>query len=165
MVKKLFETDGFTMYEPPDPESIKDLDPIVSISEKELPYIFAQWGFGRFNKFRMELNLTQIKLFSSRYLDTGKIKYRVCIDYQEHDGEFANKSVYDLNIPAGTDHKIVIDNLDRIIREIWGDDITRPKITDFRSCETIDDVLKVFGLDKSQIKKVMMRIPKKKRRK
>jgi len=162
MVKKLFETDGFNIYAP-DPELIKD--PIMAITENILPYVIAQWGFGRFNKFRMELNLTQIKLFSSRYLDTGKIKYRVCIDYQECDGEFANKSVYDLDIPAGTDHKIVIDNLDRIIREIWGDDITRPKITDFRECKNTDDVLKVFGLDESQIKKVMMRIPKKKRRK
>jgi len=164
MPKKLFETDGFTMYAP-DPELLKEMDPIMSITENILPYVLAQWGFGPSNKFRMELNLTQIKLFSSRYLDTGKIKYRVCIDYQEHDGDFANKSVHDLDIPAGMDYKIVIDNLDRIIREIWGDDITQPKITDFRACKTIDDVLGKFGLDKSQIKKVMMRIPKKKKRK
>ena len=165
MPKKLFETDGFNIYAPADFDEDLLKDPIMAITENILPYVIAQWGFGRFNKFRMELNLTQIKLFSSRYLDTGKIKYTVCIDYQEHDGEFANKSVYDLNIPAGTDHKIVIDNMDRIIREIWGDDITRPKITDFGECKNTDDVLKVFGLDKSQIKKVMMRIPKKKRRK
>lgn len=160
MVKKLFETDGFNIYEP-DPELIKD--PIMSITENILPYVFAQWGFGRFNKFRMEFNLTQIKLFSSRYLDTGEIKYTVCIDYQQHDGDFANKNVHDLDIPAGMDYKIVIDQLDRVIREIWGDDITQPKITDFRECKTIDDVLRKFGLDKSQIKKVMMRIPKKRR--
>lgn len=160
MVKKLFETDGFNVYEP-DPELIKD--PIMAITENILPYVIAQWGFGRFNKFRMELNLTQIKLFSSRYLDTGKIKYKISIDYQEHDGDFATKDVHDLNIPAGTDYKTVINNLDRVIREIWGDDITQPKITDFRECKNIDDVLRIFGLDKSQIKKVMMRIPKKKR--
>lgn len=162
MVKKLFETDGFTMYEPAA-QLIKEMDPIMSISENILPYVLVQWGFGRFNKFRMELNLTQIKLFSSRYLDTGKIKYTVCIDYQHHDGDFASKDVHDLNIPDGIGYQIVIDNLDRVIRKRWGDDITPPKITDFRECKNIDDVLRKFGLDKSQIKKVMMRIPKKKR--
>ncbi len=66
-------------------------------------------------------------------------------------------------IPAGTDYKIVIDNLDKTIREIWGDDISQPKITDFRECKNIDDVLRRFGLNESQIKKVIMRIPRKKR--
>lgn len=160
MTKKLFETDGFNFYEP-DPELIKD--PIMAITEKEMPYILVQWGFGEFNKARMELNLVQIKLFSSRNLDTGKIKYCVCIDYKQDDGDFPSKDVHDLNIAPGVDYKIIIDQLDRVIREIWGDDISQPKITDFRECKTIDDVLKRFGLNESQIKKVTMRIPKKKR--
>ena len=157
----MFETDGFNIYEP-DPELIKD--PIMAITENILPYVLAQWGFGRFNKFRIESNLTQIKLFSTRNLKTQEIKYCVCIDYQHHDGDFASKDVQDLNIPAGMGFKLVIDSLDKLIRETWGDDITRPKITDFRECKNIDDVLKIFGLTKSQIKKVMMRIPKKRRK-
>lgn len=161
-MKKIFESDGFTFYEPPDEDLIKDLDPIMAISEKVMPYILVQWGFGEFNKARMELNLVQIKLFSSKNLDTKEIKYCVCIDYKHDDGDFSSKSVHDLNIVAGTDYKIVIDNLDRVIREIWGTDISQPKITDFRECKNIDDVLRIFGLDKSQIKKVTMRIPKKK---
>ena len=162
MMKKIFESDGFTFYEPPDEDLIKELDPIMAITEKVMPYILVQWGFGEFNKARMELNLVQIKLFSSKNLDTKEIKYRVCIDYKHDDGEFSSKSVHDLNIAGGTDYKIVIDNLDRVIREIWGTDISQPKITDFRECKNIDDVLRIFGLDKSQIKKVTMRIPKKK---
>lgn len=163
-MKKIFETAGFNFYEPPDEDLIKDLDPIMSITEKVLPYILVQWGFGQFNKAKMEFNLTQIKLFSSKNLDTREIKYRICMDYKKHDSDFASKSVYDLNIPAGTDHEIVIDNLDRIIREVWGPDINPRKITDFRECKNIDDVLKIFGLNKSQIKKVTMRIQKKRRK-
>jgi len=162
MVKKIFETDGFNFLEP-DAELLKDLDPIMSISEKELPYVFAQWGFGMFNKFRMEFNLMQIKLFSSKNLDTKEIKYCICLDYKTHDSDFANKDVQDLNVNPGTDPIVIINRLDRIIRDAWGGDITRPKITDFRECRNLDDVLRKFGLDKSQIKKVMMRIPKKKR--
>ena len=162
-LKKIAETDGFICYEP-DPDLMKNLDPIMKISEKEMPYIFAVWGFGPLNKFKIRFNLDKIKLFSSKNQDTGKIKYCICTDYKVNDSEIGRKNVYDLNIPPGVNPEVIIDRLDKVIRGAWGDDISRPRVTDFRRCKTLDDVLKEIGLDESQIKKVMMRIPKKRKK-
>ena len=42
--KKIAETDGFICYEP-DPDLIKNLDPIMEISEKEMPYVFGNFHY------------------------------------------------------------------------------------------------------------------------
>ena len=160
--KKIAETDSFIVYEPG--EDWEDLDPIMKISEEEMPYIFAVWGFGPLNEFKISLNLDKVKLFSSKNRDTGKIKYRFSVDYKRDDCEIDSKDVHDLDIPSEVDCKVVIDNLDRFIRKTWGRYISQPKIMDFRKCKNIDDMLKVFGLNESQIKKVKMRIPKKRKK-